>query len=83
MDHPYIKGTTPNMGGHSTNNKRILTERPSPNNIKHQIFGSNNKTMKQRLDDGDTTYCDPLLNVPCYEKNIYYDKKLNSTTKKL
>ena len=48
--------------------KRILTERPSPNNIKRQFFGSNIKTMKQLLNDGDTTYCDPLLNVPCYEK---------------
>ena len=38
---------------------------PSPNNIKRQFFGSNIKTMKQLLNDGYTTYCDPLLNVLC------------------
>ena len=40
--------------------KRILTERPSLNNIRRQFFGSTNKTMKQLLNDGDTTYGDTL-----------------------
>ena len=36
--------------------KHIITERPFVNNRKRQIFGSTNKTMKQLLNDGDTTY---------------------------
>ena len=50
--------------------KHTLTECPSPNNIKRQFLGSNIKTMKQLLNDGDTTHCDPLLNVLCYAKKI-------------
>ena len=40
--------------------KLILTERPSLTNRKLQFFGSNNKTMKQLHNDGDTTYGDTL-----------------------
>ena len=36
--------------------KRILLECPSLNNRRRQFFGIINKTMKQLLNDGDTTY---------------------------
>ena len=36
--------------------KHILTECPSLNNRRRQFFGTTNKTMKQLLNDGDTTY---------------------------
>ena len=36
--------------------KRILTGWPSRNNRRRQFFGSTNKTMKQLLNGGDTTY---------------------------
>ena len=60
--------------------KRTLTERPSPSSIKRQFFGSNIKTVKHLLNNGDTTYFDPLLNVLCYKKKINHNKKLKSIT---
>ena len=36
--------------------KHILTECPSLNKRRLQIIGSTNKTMKQLLNDGDTSY---------------------------
>ena len=38
--------------------KHILTERPLLNNRKRHLFGSTNKTMKQILNNGDTTFSD-------------------------
>ena len=38
--------------------KRIQTERSSVNDRRRQFFGSTNKTMKQLLNDGNTTYGD-------------------------
>ena len=40
--------------------KRILREPPLRTNRRLQFFGFANKTMKQVLNDGDTTYGDTL-----------------------
>ena len=53
--------------------KRILTERPSLNNRRRQLFGSTNKSMKEFLNDGDTTNGDTLYK---YVFNIDLLKKL-------
>ena len=36
--------------------EHILTEYPSLNNNRRQVFGTTSKTMKQLLNDVDTTY---------------------------
>ena len=36
--------------------KHIIRECHSSNNRRRQLFGTSNKTMKQLLDDGATTY---------------------------
>ena len=51
-----------NTGGDtSLTIKRILTEHQSLKNRRRQFFGSTDKTMKQLLRDGDTTYGDTLV----------------------
>ena len=53
--------------------KHILTECPSLNNKRCQFFGSTNKTMRQFLKDGDTTYGGTLQN---FVTNIHLLTKL-------
>ena len=40
--------------------KHIPRKRPSLNNRKRELFDSNNKTIKQLLNDGDTTFGNTL-----------------------
>ena len=53
--------------------KHILTECSSLNNRRRQFFDSTNKTMKQLLNDGDTTYGGTLYK---FVTNIYLLTKL-------
>ena len=43
--------------------KRILREPSSRTNRRLQFYGFTNKTMKQVLNDGDTTYGDTLCKI--------------------
>ena len=56
--------------------KRILRQGPLLNKRRCQIFGSTNKTMKQLLNDGDTSYGDALYK---FVTNIYLLTKLQTT----
>ena len=53
--------------------KRILTKRPSLNNRRCHFFDSTNNSMKQLLNDGDTTHGDTLY---MFVTNIDLIKKL-------
>ena len=60
--------------------KHILTECPSLNNKIHQFFGTTNKTMKQLLNNGDTTYGCALYK---FVTNIDLLTKLYATIKSI